>query len=91
MRVQSEIFRVANSLPHGLIDVIATGHTHGGLAHQVNGIGIIQPFSRGQSFGRVDLVIDRRTTASCGAQPFRFRNRCVEAAEVLWDQGRGRR
>jgi 5'-nucleotidase len=58
---ESEIFRVANSLPAGLVDVIVAGHTHGGLAHQVNGIGIIQPMSRGQWFGRVDLVVDRRT------------------------------
>ena len=57
----SEIFRVARGLPHGLVDVIAAGHTHGGLGHQVDGIGIIQPFSRGQSFGRVDVVFDRRT------------------------------
>ncbi len=67
---ESEIFRVANSLPHGLVDVIAAGHTHGGLAHLVNGIAIIQPFSRGQSFGRVDLVIDRRTRHVVRAQPF---------------------
>lgn len=57
----SEIFRVARSLPRGLVDVIAAGHTHAGLAHLVEGIGIIQPFSRGLSFGRVDLVVDRRT------------------------------
>jgi 2',3'-cyclic-nucleotide 2'-phosphodiesterase (5'-nucleotidase family) len=40
---------VARSLPRGLVDVIAAGHTHGGLAHQVDGIAIIQPFSRGQA------------------------------------------
>ena len=67
---ESEIFRVANSLPRGLVDVIAAGHTHGGLGHQVNGIAIIQPFSRGQSFGRVDLVLDRRTRHVVRAQPF---------------------
>jgi 5'-nucleotidase len=48
-------------LPHGLVDVIAAGHTHGALAHRVNGIAIIQPFSRGQAFGRVDIVFDQRT------------------------------
>src|SRR5712671_3721943 len=37
----SEIFQVARSLPRGLVDVIAAGHTHAGLAHQVEGIGII--------------------------------------------------
>jgi 5'-nucleotidase len=57
----AEIFRVARSLPRGLVDVIAAGHTHAGLGHLVEGIGIIQPFSRGGSFGRVDLVVDRRT------------------------------
>jgi 2',3'-cyclic-nucleotide 2'-phosphodiesterase (5'-nucleotidase family) len=57
----SEIFQVARSLPHGLVDVIAAGHTHGALAHRVNGIAIIQPFSRGQAFGRADVLFDRRT------------------------------
>ena len=67
---ESEIFRVARSLPRGLVDVIAAGHTHAGLAHLVDGIGIIQPFSRGQSFGRVDLVVDRRTRRVVRMQPF---------------------
>jgi len=67
---ESEIFRVADSLPRGLVDVIAAGHTHGGLGHQVDGIGIIQPFSRGQSFGRVDIVLDRRTRRVVRMQPF---------------------
>ncbi len=75
---ESEIFQVARSLPHGLVDVIAAGHTHGGLGHQVNGIGIIQPFSRGQSFGRVDLVFDRRTRAVARAQIFSPRQICAE-------------
>ncbi|MCU1382732.1 MAG: 5-nucleotidase, partial [Acidobacteria bacterium] len=66
----SEIFRVARSLPRGLVDVIAAGHTHGGLAHEVNGIGIIQPFARGQAFGRIDLVLDRRTRRVVRMQPF---------------------
>ncbi|MEP7306625.1 MAG: bifunctional UDP-sugar hydrolase/5'-nucleotidase [Acidobacteriota bacterium] len=57
----SEIFQVARSLPHRLVDVIAAGHTHSALAHRVNGIAIIQPFSRGQAFGRVDVVFDRQT------------------------------
>jgi 2',3'-cyclic-nucleotide 2'-phosphodiesterase (5'-nucleotidase family) len=58
---ESEIFQLARNLPHGLVDVIAAGHTHAGLGHQIDGVGIIQPFSRGQSFGRVDVVVDRAT------------------------------
>jgi 5'-nucleotidase len=67
---ESEIFRVARSLPPGLVDVIAAGHTHAGLGHQVNGIGIIQPYSRGQAFGRVDLVFDRQSRRVARIQPF---------------------
>ena len=67
---ESEIFRVVRSLPHGLVDVIAAGHTHGGLGHLVEGIGIIEPFSRGQAFGRVDVVFDRRTKRVVTIQPF---------------------
>jgi 2',3'-cyclic-nucleotide 2'-phosphodiesterase (5'-nucleotidase family) len=76
---ESEIFQVARSLRPGLVDVIAAGHTHGGLGHQVNGIGVIQPFSRGQSFGRVDLVLDRRTRRVVRTQLFAPRQ--IVAAE----------
>ena len=58
---EAEIFRVARSLPRGLVDVIAAGHTHAGIAHEVNGVGIIEPFSSGQAFGRVDVVFNRKT------------------------------
>ena len=52
------------------MDVIAAGHTHGGLAHRVDGIGIIQPFSRGEAFGRVDVVFDRRSRSVARIQLF---------------------
>ncbi len=57
--MESEIFEVARNIPRGLVDVIAAGHTHGAVAHQANGIGIVQPFSHGQAFGRIDVVFDR--------------------------------
>jgi 5'-nucleotidase len=65
-----EIVRVAKALPRGLVDVIAAGHTHAGMAHLVEGIGVIEPFSRGQSFGRVDVAFDRRTRRVTAIQPF---------------------
>jgi 5'-nucleotidase len=58
---EGEIFRLARSLPHGLVDVIAAGHTHQGLAHEVAGIAIVQAYSHGRAFGRVDVVVDRGT------------------------------
>jgi 2',3'-cyclic-nucleotide 2'-phosphodiesterase (5'-nucleotidase family) len=74
---ESEIFQVARSLPNGLVDVIAAGHTHGGLAHLVNGIGIIQPFSHGQALSRVDIVFDRRTRRIARIQLFAPRRVCA--------------
>jgi 5'-nucleotidase len=66
----SEIFRIARSLPPRQVDVIAAGHTHGALAHRVNGIAIVQSFSRGQAFGRVDVLFDPKTrSAACKLFP----------------------
>lgn len=57
----SEIFAVARALPAGLVDVIAAGHTHLGIAHRINGVAVVQAFHQGRAFGRVDIVLDRRT------------------------------
>ena len=72
----AEIFEVARTLPHAMVDVIAAGHTHGGLAHQVEGIAIVQPFARGQAFGRVDVVVDRESHRVVRVQPFAPRQVC---------------
>ena len=50
-----EIFEVARALPEGTVDVIVAGHTHAGVAHDVHSIAIIEQFSYGRAFGRVDL------------------------------------
>ena len=67
---ESEIFQLARNLPRGLADVIVAGHTHAGLGHQVEGIGIIQPYSRGQWFGRVDVIFDPTTRKVARLQLF---------------------
>lgn len=54
----AEIVQVARALPAGLVDAIAAGHTHDGMAHRVAGIPIVQAFSWGRAFGRVDLDVD---------------------------------
>jgi 5'-nucleotidase len=74
---ESEIFQLARSLPAGLVDVIMAGHTHAGLAHQVNGIGIAQAFSRGQSFARVDVVFDPTTRTVARLDMFAPRQVCA--------------
>ena len=55
----SEIFTLARSLPKGLVDVITAGHTHNAIAHQVNGVAIVQAYPRGMAFARADVVFDR--------------------------------
>ncbi len=52
-----EIFEVARALPEGYVDLIVAGHTHRGVAHEVNGIAIIESYAYGIAFGRVDMVV----------------------------------
>jgi 5'-nucleotidase len=73
----SEIFQVANALPAGLVDVIAAGHTHDGVAHIVNGVAIVQAYALGRSFARVDLSIDRGSRAVTDIRPFAPRELCA--------------
>jgi 5'-nucleotidase len=56
-----EIIQVARQLPSGLVDVIAAGHTHQAMAHEINGIAVVEAYSTGRSFSRVDLMVDRTT------------------------------
>lgn len=56
-RPGEEIFTVAEALPTGTVDAIVAGHTHAGVAHVVNGIPIIESYSYGRAFGRVDLEV----------------------------------
>ncbi len=53
----SEIFELARQLPAGLVDVIAAGHTHAGVAHRVNDTAIVQSYANGAGFSRVDVTV----------------------------------
>ena len=55
----SEIFSIAARLPKHSIDAIVAGHTHQAIAQRVSGIPIIQSYSDGRAFGRIDLTVDR--------------------------------
>ncbi len=56
-----EIFLVAKALPAGLVDLIVAGHSHGGIAHIVNGIAVTSAFAKTYAFSRVDFFFDRDT------------------------------
>ena len=53
-----EIMAVARGLPRGLVDVIVAGHTHATMAHDVNGIAVVEAWANGRGFSRVDLDVD---------------------------------
>jgi len=71
---RQEIFQFAKKLPAGTVDVIVAGHTHARMAHQVNGVAIIESLSKGVAFGRIDLKIDTKTKRLIGTtiQPTRW-------------------
>jgi 2',3'-cyclic-nucleotide 2'-phosphodiesterase (5'-nucleotidase family) len=57
--LDAEIVQVVRRLPPGTVDVIVAGHTHAGVAHRIEGVAIIESYSYGRAFGRVDLTVDR--------------------------------
>ena len=50
-----ELFHVISDLPKGLVDVFVAGHTHAAIAHRISDIAVIESYSSGRAFGRVDL------------------------------------
>ncbi len=52
-----ELFRVIKDLPKGMVDVFVAGHTHAAVAHRISDIAVIESYSSGRAFGRVDLRI----------------------------------
>jgi 2',3'-cyclic-nucleotide 2'-phosphodiesterase (5'-nucleotidase family) len=52
-----ELIKLVDELPKGTVDVIVGGHTHSVVAHRINDIAVIESFSSGRAFGRVDLRI----------------------------------
>src|SRR5882672_7805828 len=59
----AEIVNVARQLPAGLVDMISAGHTHQAMAQDVAGIAVVEAYSGGRSFSRVDLSVNRSSGA----------------------------
>ncbi len=91
-----EILKVARALPPGTVDVIVAGHTHAGVAHRLNGIPIVESYSYGRAFGRVDLTVERATGRVTGASILPPRDVCAnvfagtERCDAAADRGQGR-
>jgi 2',3'-cyclic-nucleotide 2'-phosphodiesterase (5'-nucleotidase family) len=52
-----ELNQVLAALPPGTIDVFVAGHTHQPVAHRIAGVAVIESYSNGRAFGRVDLQV----------------------------------
>ena len=52
-----ELFHMISDLPKGTVDAIVAGHTHAAMAHRISDIAVIESYSSGRAFGRVDLRI----------------------------------
>jgi len=74
--MSDEIMQLALELPPGLVDHMIGGHTHRGIAHEVNGIAITESFSRSRAFGRVDFVFDRADRSLTSHQIFQPQRIC---------------
>ena len=83
-----------------IVDVIIAGHTHAGMAHEINGIAVIESFSRGRAFGRVDLVVEPATGAVTSRRIFPPQDicqyaepgatRCADTTGPTWPPRAGR-
>ncbi len=62
--MREEIVGVAEALPRGAVDVIVAGHTHAAVAHRLAGVPVVESYSYGRAFGRVDLVVERGAVTS---------------------------
>ncbi len=54
---REEVFRTISDLPKGMVDVFIAGHTHAAIAHRISDVAVIESYSSGRAFGRVDLRI----------------------------------
>jgi 5'-nucleotidase len=58
---QGEIMHAIAKLPPGTVDAVVAGHTHAAMAQLVGRVPVVQSYSVGRAFGRIDLTIDPAT------------------------------
>jgi 2',3'-cyclic-nucleotide 2'-phosphodiesterase (5'-nucleotidase family) len=72
-----EILAVLRALPRGAIDMVVAGHSHAGVAHYVEEVPVVEAFSAGRAFGRVDMVVDRTSHKVLDTHIFPPRDLCA--------------
>ena len=61
--------QLAHALPKGAVDIIFGGHTHKAVAHQMNGIAVLQAHAYGRAFSRVDVFVPQQGTVRLTLHP----------------------
>ncbi len=84
----AEIFQLARRLPAGLVDAIIAGHSHRAVAHEVAGIPIVQAYSLGRAFARLDLSVGS-DGGVVAARPFPPQPVCFAFAPDGWSCAAG--
>ncbi len=56
-----EIFDMMRSLPPNTLDAVVAGHTHGVIAHNINGTPVIETYGLGRFFSTIELFVDPAT------------------------------
>jgi 5'-nucleotidase len=78
----SELCSAVRDVPRGLVDAWFGGHTHAGIGHYVNGVPVVEAFSRGKAFGRIDLELSGSPRRVVSARPFAPEPLCPNSAEL---------
>lgn len=81
-RTSREIIDALEAVPEGLVDAVIAGHTHAGVAHFVKRTAVVEAFSRGGSFSRVDLRVGGQPRRVLSAKPFPPETLCKNTAEL---------
>jgi 2',3'-cyclic-nucleotide 2'-phosphodiesterase (5'-nucleotidase family) len=61
---EEELFKMIEAIPAGAIDVVVAGHTHAAMAHRIGDVAVIESYSSGRAFGRVDLRVNAQGTVT---------------------------
>ncbi|MBK9030949.1 MAG: 5'-nucleotidase C-terminal domain-containing protein [Myxococcales bacterium] len=75
---EEELFTMVDALQPGAVDVIVAGHTHAAMAHRLGEVAVIESYSSGRAFGRVDLRINEHGVIT-GKTIHQPRDLCPEA------------
>ncbi|MCA9634154.1 MAG: bifunctional metallophosphatase/5'-nucleotidase [Myxococcales bacterium] len=83
--MSQEAMELLQKLEPGLVDVFIGGHTHKAVAHEVNGVALVESFSKLEAFSRVDLTLQ----PPGNGEPARLLDRQILPPQRMCDDASG--